>query len=141
MLDPAVLATPSPARSIPVRRQPARPFARRAVCVLVFSVIGNRPDPPEPSEGVVVDWDLDDRTLGSREAWLDLDRSLGAPSAGRSGLWTTPIDRSDRLAEAGVPHHRIVVEGAGHGFHRTVGDRDLRPEILEFLETTWHDTH
>ncbi len=58
---------------------------------------------------------------------------------------TVPPDQSARLASAlslaDVPHRRIVVAGAGHGFGLKVGNRDLLPEILAFLSRTWDHTH
>jgi acetyl esterase/lipase len=53
-----------------------------------------------------------------------------------------PVDQSRRLARAlaaaGVPHRLIVIAGARHGFDFQVGDRDLLPEILAFLESAWN---
>jgi acetyl esterase/lipase len=52
-----------------------------------------------------------------------------------------PLGQSRALAEAlarsGVPHRLIVVEHARHGFGLDPQGRDLLPEILTFLDSTW----
>jgi acetyl esterase/lipase len=54
-----------------------------------------------------------------------------------------PLDQSRALdaalAQAGVPHRLIVVEGARHGFGLKAGTKDLVPELLAFLSTAWKD--
>jgi acetyl esterase/lipase len=56
-----------------------------------------------------------------------------------------PIEQSEALARAleaaGVTHQLIRVDGARHGFDASVQeprDRDLRPEILDFLQSVWN---
>ncbi len=55
-----------------------------------------------------------------------------------------PADQSRRLAAAldrhGVRNRLIVLEDASHGFGLVVGDRDLVPEMLAFLDGAWNDS-
>ena len=39
-----------------------------------------------------------------------------------------------RLAELGVPHEYVEIPGAGHSFHLQPKEKDLRPDVLGFLE-------
>ncbi len=62
---------------------------------------------------------------------------------GTDDLWV-PLDQSVRMAQAldrvGVRNRLIVVDGARHGFEtmlREPVDRDLLPEIVDFLESAW----
>ena len=64
---------------------------------------------------------------------------------GTDDLWV-PLDQSVRMAKAldraGVPHGLIVVDGARHGFETALKEpvnRDLVPEIVDFLEGAWKD--
>jgi acetyl esterase/lipase len=43
------------------------------------------------------------------------------------------------LSRAGIPHRVILLGGAGHGFGLDVRGRDLRQDILAFLEASWKD--
>lgn len=47
------------------------------------------------------------------------------------------LDRA--LARAGVRHRLVVVPGAVHGFGLQVAQRDLVPDILDFLDSVWND--
>jgi len=51
---------------------------------------------------------------------------------------TTPLDQSARFHEAavqiGLPSELIVIEGAPHSFHLQPQQRDLRPDVLMFLD-------
>lgn len=53
-----------------------------------------------------------------------------------------PLEQSERfaatLAEAGVSHRLIAVDGAAHGFGFHVTNRNLLPEILAFLNSVWN---
>lgn len=55
--------------------------------------------------------------------------------------WLMPLEQSRRLeramGEANVRCRLVVVDGARHGFGLRVGERDLVPEILQFLEEVW----
>jgi acetyl esterase/lipase len=65
---------------------------------------------------------------GSDDAWVPVNQALRMAAA---------------LAQAGIPHRLIVVEGARHGFETLVQQptrRDLLPEILAFLETAWNSS-
>jgi len=65
---------------------------------------------------------------GSDDAWVPVVQSVRMAAA---------------LAQAGVPHRLIVVEGARHGFETLIeypAQRDLLPEILAFLETAWNSS-
>lgn len=106
---------------------------------------------------------------GSPGAESAAARMLGGPAVGSRGLYeraspirhvdandppfllihgdrdrTVPPEQSRRMAEAlnssGVRHRLIEVEGVGHGFGLRAGERDLLPEILEFLTRAWDDT-
>ena len=44
---------------------------------------------------------------------------------------------AERLNESGVRNRLIVLDNARHGFGLQVGDRNLVPDILEFLKLTW----
>ncbi|WZP00026.1 alpha/beta hydrolase [Isosphaeraceae bacterium EP7] len=54
-----------------------------------------------------------------------------------------PLEQSEVLAEAlaesGVPHRLIRVDGARHGFGLQPGGRDLEAEIHAFLQSVWGD--
>jgi len=49
-----------------------------------------------------------------------------------------PLVQSERLAEslkkAGIEHELVVVEGAPHTFHLQPKEKDLRPQVLAFLD-------
>jgi acetyl esterase/lipase len=49
-----------------------------------------------------------------------------------------PLVQSERLAEAlkgaGIEHELVVVEGAPHSFHLQPKEKDLRPQVLAFLD-------
>jgi fermentation-respiration switch protein FrsA (DUF1100 family) len=45
---------------------------------------------------------------------------------------------TEALAHAGVPHRAVDVAGALHGFGLRVGELDLVPQILAFLESAWN---
>jgi acetyl esterase/lipase len=51
---------------------------------------------------------------------------------------TTPISHSERfaakLAEVGVPHELVIIEGAPHSFHLQPRQRDLRPLVIGFFD-------
>ncbi|WP_435021518.1 prolyl oligopeptidase family serine peptidase [Tundrisphaera sp. TA3] len=51
---------------------------------------------------------------------------------------TTPLNQSQRfaakLAEVGVEHQLVIVEGAPHSFDLKPKQRDLRPLVLEFFD-------
>ena len=51
---------------------------------------------------------------------------------------TTPLDGSQRfdakLAEVGLEHELVVVEGAPHSFDLQPKQRDLRPLVLAFFD-------
>lgn len=55
-----------------------------------------------------------------------------------------PPDQSRRLAGAmagvGVSCRVVEIPGAAHGFGFRLGERDLLPEVLAFLEGRWKDT-
>lgn len=54
-----------------------------------------------------------------------------------------PPDQTQRLARAlrasSVPCREIVIEGARHGFGPDVLNRQIVPEVLEFLDAIWND--
>jgi acetyl esterase/lipase len=63
---------------------------------------------------------------------------------GDDDAWV-PVDHSVRMAHAldrlGIPYRLIVVHGARHGFEtalKTPIERDLIPEIVDFLERAWN---
>jgi dipeptidyl aminopeptidase/acylaminoacyl peptidase len=62
---------------------------------------------------------------GDDDAVVPLDQSLALDSV---------------LAERGVPHQLIVLEGQRHGFGLIAGGRDLSQEIDEFLSAIWGRT-
>jgi dipeptidyl aminopeptidase/acylaminoacyl peptidase len=49
-----------------------------------------------------------------------------------------PLVQSERLAEslktAGIEHELVIVEGAPHTFHLQPKEKDLRPQVLAFLD-------
>jgi len=51
---------------------------------------------------------------------------------------TVPLVQSERLAEAlkkaGIEHELVIVEGAPHTFHLQPKEKDLRPQVLAFLD-------
>lgn len=51
---------------------------------------------------------------------------------------TTPLYHSERfakkLAEIGVPHELVIIEGAPHSFHLQPKQRDLRPLVIGFFD-------
>jgi acetyl esterase/lipase len=51
---------------------------------------------------------------------------------------TVPLAQSERLAEAlkkaGIEHELVIVEGAPHTFHLQPKEKDLRPQVLAFLD-------
>jgi acetyl esterase/lipase len=54
-----------------------------------------------------------------------------------------PVSQSEilqrALIAAGVPSRLVVVGGARHGFGMRAPERDLAPEILDFLNHVWND--